>query len=167
MSTSAPEATTDYSTGPRGSRAPTERPGRTRLALAGTAMVAALMLVISTFLTLFEISTGESTLRTYSGLEHHSIAMLMLGVAVVPMALGTLRGARPAMFAQALVGAIVLIVAVTVDLPAALDEGVMAVTYEGASASPGLGFYVETLAGALLIMVGGLMLMQPRAAPPA
>jgi hypothetical protein len=163
MSTSAPEATTDYSTGPRGSRAPTERPGRTRKALVGLAMVAALMLVISTFLPLFRISTGASTLQTYSGLSHHSIAMLLMGIAVVPMALGTLRGARPAMAALAIIGTVVLVVAFTVDLPAALDEGVMAVTYEGASASPGIGFYVETLAGAMLLAIGGVLLMSPRA----
>ena len=165
MSTPAPEATNDYSTGPRGSRAPIERPGRTRLALVGAAILAAVLLVLSTFLTLFEITTGEAPLRTYSGLDHHSVAMLLLGVAVVPMALGTLRGARPAMAALAALGAVVLLVAFTVDLPAALDEGVLAVTYEGASASPGAGFYVETLAGALLLVVGGLLLMQPRAVP--
>jgi hypothetical protein len=125
-------------------------------------MVAATMLVVSTFLTLFEITTGEAPLRTYSGLEHHSVAMLLLGVAVVPMALGTLRGARPAMAAVAAIGAVVLIVAFTVDLPAALDEGLLAVTYEGASASPGPGFYVESLAGALLVLCGGLLLLQPR-----
>jgi hypothetical protein len=123
------------------------------------------MLVISTFLPLFKISTGEATLRTYSGLDHHSIAMLLLGLAVVPMALGTLRGARPAMVALAAIGALVLLVAFTVDLPAALDEGVMSVTYEGASASPGIGFYVETLAGAFLLLSGGLLLMQPRETP--
>ena len=142
MSTSAPEATNDYSTGSRGSRAPIERPGRTRLALVGAAILAALLLIVSTFLTLFEITTGGATLRTYSGLDHHSIAMLLLGVAVVPMALGTLRGARPAMAALGALGAVVLLVAFTVDLPAALDEGVLSVTYEGASASPGIGFYV-------------------------
>lgn len=165
MSTTAPEATNDYSTGPRGSRAPTERPGRTRLALTGLAMVAALLLVVSTFLTLFTISTGAADLREYSGLDHHSIAMLLLGLAVVPMALGALRGARPAMAALAAIGAVVLLVAFTVDLPAALDEGVLAVTYEGASAKPAIGFYVETFAGALLLMVGGVLLMQPRPVP--
>ena len=165
MSTSASEATNDYSTGRRGSRGSTDRPGRTRLALVGASIVAAILLVLSTFLTLFEISTGEAALRTYSGLDHHSIAMLLLGVAVVPMALGSLRGARPAMAAVAALGAVVLLVALTVDLPAALDEGVLAVTYEGASAAPGIGFYLETFAGALLIAAGGLMLLQPRATP--
>lgn len=165
MSTSASEATNDYSTGHRGSRGPTDRPGRTRLALVGASILAAVLLVLSTFLTLFEITTGEATLRTYSGLEHHSIAMLLLGVAVIPMALGTLRGARPAMAALAALGAVVLLVAFTVDLPAALDEGLLAVTYENASASPGIGFYLETFAGALLIACGGLLLLQPRPVP--
>ena len=165
MSTSASEATNDYSTGLRGSRGPTDRPGRTRLALVGASILAAVLLVLSTFLTLFEITTGEATLRTYSGLEHHSIAMLLLGVAVIPMALGTLRGARPAMAALAALGAVVLLVAFTVDLPAALDEGLLAVTYENASASPGIGFYLETFAGALLIACGGLLLLQPRPVP--
>ena len=165
MSTSASEATNDYSTGLRGSRGPIERPGRTRLALTGAATVAAVLLVVSTFLTLFEISTGEAPLRTYSGLDHHSIAMLLLGVAVIPMALGALRGARPAMAALAALGAVVLLVAFTVDLPAALDEGILAVTYENASAAPGIGFYVETFAGMLLIACGGLLLLQPRAVP--
>ena len=165
MSTSASEATNDYSTGIRGSRGPSERPGRTRLALTGAAILAAVLLILSTFLTLFEISTGEAPLRTYSGLDHHSVAMLLLGVAVVPMALGALRGARPAMAALAALGGVVLLVALTVDLPAALDEGVLAVTYEGASAAPGIGFYLETLAGAILLAVGGLLLMAPRPVP--
>lgn len=169
MSTSASEATTDYSTGNVRSRPPIERPGRTGTALAGLAMLAALLLVISTFLTLFTISTGEATLRRYTGLDHHSIAMLLLGVAVVPMALGSLRGARPAMVGLAVIGIVVLVVAFTVDLPAALDEGIMAVTYEGASAKPAIGFYVESLAGAVLLVCGGLLLMtlSSRSAPAA
>jgi hypothetical protein len=159
MSASASEASTDYSTRRTASRRPPEPPPRARRALAGLALVASVMLVVSTFLPLFRISTGDATLRTFTGLEHHSIAMVLLGVAVLPMALGALRGARPAMLALAAIGVVVLVVAFTVDLPAALDEGTLAVTYEGASASPAIGFYVESLAGALLLMAGGLLLM--------
>jgi len=123
-------------------------------------MLAALLLIVSTFLTLYEISNGQETLRSVSGYAHHSVAMLLLGLAVVPMALGALRGARPAMLALGLLGVIVLIVAVAVDLPAATDEGLLAVTYEGASASPAEGFFVETLAGVLLLASGGLQLLR-------
>jgi hypothetical protein len=130
-------------------------------------MVAALALAISTFLTLFRITTGEATLREYTGLDHHSFAMLLLAAAVVPMALGSLRGARPAMAAVGLIGVVVLVVAFTLDLPAALDEGLFAVTYEGASAEPGIGFYVETAAGAALLLSGGLMLLRGGGRPGA
>jgi hypothetical protein len=159
MSASVPEATTDYSTGSGASRGPGDAPSRGRKALAGVAFLAALMLVASTFLTLIEVTTGEATLDTRSGLQHHSIAMLLLGVAVLPMALGALRGARPAMAGLAAIGAVVLLVAFTVDLPAALDEGIYGERYEGAAAKPAVGFYVETLAGALLVVAGGLLLL--------
>lgn len=162
MSASAPEATNDYSTRNRRFRASRGGAAGVRSALCGLALVAAFLLVISTFLTLYKISNGQATLRSVSGYEHHSVAMLLLGVAAVPMALGALRGARPAMFALGLLGVVVLVIAVTVDLPAALDEGVLAVTYEGASAAPGIGFFVETLAGALLLVSGGLQLLRGR-----
>ena len=117
------------------------------------------MLVASTFMTLIEIVAGAATLDSRTGLEHHSIAMLLLGVAVLPMALGALRGARPAMAALAALGVVVLVVSFTVDLPAALDEGLYGERYEGAEAQPAAGFYVESLAGAFLLVSGGLLLM--------
>lgn len=161
MSTQTSEATSDYSTANRGSRAPSERPGRTRVALSGLAIVAAVVLGLSSFLTLFEITTGQGVIESSTGFDHHFIAMLLLGLAAIPMALGALRGARPAMLAVAAIGVVALVVAFTVDLPAALKEGTLAVTYEGASAEPAIGFFVETLAAVLLLVAGGLMLLAP------
>ena len=129
------------------------------------AVIAAVLLVVSTFLNLYTVGTGVTTLREFTGLDHHSIAMLLLGVAALPMALGAARGARPAMLALAALGVVVLVVAFTVDLPAALDEGLLAVSYEGAEAKPAIGFYLETLAGAMLLASGGLLLMLGRPAP--
>lgn len=166
MSASAPGATTDDSTGTAASRRPSGRSGgasgRTATGLLGLALVAAALLVVSTFLSLYDVTTGASTLRSISGYEHHSIAMLLLGLASVPMAFGAARGARPAMIAVAAIGIVVLVVAFTVDLPAALDEGLLAVTYEGAQAEPGIGFYLETLGGVLLLMSGGLGILGAR-----
>ena len=110
-------------------------------------------------MTLLTITTGEAELASRTGYDHHSIALLLLGVAVLPMALGALRGARPAMFAIAALGVVVLVVVLTVDLPATLKEGLFAVRYENAEAQPAVGFYVETLAGVLLVLSGGLMLL--------
>ena len=168
MSASAPEATSDDSTGTVGSRrrsgGASGASGRTSAALLVVALAAAGLLVASTFLSLYDVTTQGNTLRSITGYEHHSIAMLLLGVASVPMALGARRGARPAMFAVAAIGIVVLVVAFTVDLPAALDEGVLAVTYEGAQAEPGIGFYLETLGGVLLLVSGGLGILRGRPA---
>lgn len=166
MSASAPEATRQHSRGPRPFRPGPGGPSLPVFALAVVAAVAGLMLVVSTFLNLYTVGTGVTTLREYTGLDHHSIAMLLLGIASWPMAIGALRGARPAMLALAALGVIVLVVAFTVDLPAALDEGLLAVSYEGAEAKPATGFYVESLAGAMLLAAGGLLLMLGRDADP-
>ena len=159
MSTSASEATTDYTTGSRGSRGAGKPRSGLLTGLAALAFLAAALLVISTFMTLLTITTGEAELASRTGYDHHSIALLLLGVAVVPMALGALRGARPAMFAIAALGVVVLVVVMTVDLPATLKEGLFAIRYENAEAQPAAGFYVETLAGVLLVLSGGLMLL--------
>ncbi len=159
MSTAASEATTDYSTGSGASRGAGGASPAVRSALCGLAFVAAALLVVSTFMTLLTITTGEAELASRTGYEHHSIALLLLGVAVVPMALGALRGARPAMAAIAVLGIVVLVVVMTVDLPATLKEGLFAVRYENAEAKPAAGFYVETLAGVLLLLSGGLQLI--------
>ena len=160
MSASAAEANRDYSTGDRPSRRGSGGASTPRLALFGLAALAALLLVVGTFLPLYTVGNGQTTLQSVSGFGHHSVAMLLLGLAAVPMALGGLRGAKPAMAALALLGIVVLVVAVTVDLPAALDEGLLAVSYEGASAKPSTGFFMETLAGALLLVSGGLQLLR-------
>ena len=162
MSAPTREATNDYSTGSRrssgGLRGMTEGSPASRLALTGLALVGVLLLVISGFLTLISIGTGLTTLEERSGFDHHSVAMLLLGLAAVPMLLGALRGARPAMIALAAIGVVALVIALTVDLPAALDEGLYGERYEGAEASPAIGFFVETLGGVLLLLAGGLLL---------
>jgi hypothetical protein len=159
MSAAASEATNDYTTGSGASRGSETGSPRARAGLCGLALLAAVLLVVSTFMTLLTITTGEAELTSRTGYEHHSIALLLLGVAVVPMALGALRGARPAMFAVAALGVVVLVVVLTVDLPATLKEGLFAVRYENAEAKPAEGFYVESLAGVLLLLSGGLMLL--------
>jgi hypothetical protein len=159
MSTSASEATTDYTTGSRRSRGRGGASPRARTALCGLAFLAAALLVVSTFMTLLTITTGQEELASRTGYDHHSVALLLLGVAVVPMALGALRGARPAMAALAVLGIVVLVLVLTVDLPATLKEGLFAVRYENAQAQPAAGFYVESLAGILLLFSGGLMLL--------
>ena len=136
------------------------------VALVGASLLAALLLVVSTFLDLYEIGTGITVLESLSGNTSHDIAFILLGLAAVPMALGALRGARPAMAALAALGVVVLIVTFTVDLPNTLDEGLYGVNYENAEASPATGFYLEGVAGTMLLVAGGLLLMLRRPEPP-
>lgn len=171
MSAPTREATNDYSTGSRpsrgGFRGAMEGSPAGRLALALLATAGIVMLLISGFLTLITIETGAATLDKRSGFEQHSITMLLLGLAAVPMLLGSLRGAKPAMVALAAIGIVVLVVALTVDLPNALDEGLYGERYEGAEASPAAGFFVETLGGVLLLLTGGLLLLVSPSRPGA
>ncbi len=134
------------------------------LALVGASLLAALLLIVSTFLDLYEIGTGITVLERLSGNTSHDAAFILLGLAVIPMALGALRGARPAMAALVGLGVVVLIVTFTVDLPNTLDEGLYGVNYENAEASPALGFYLEGIAGTMLVVAGGLLLMLGRPA---
>lgn len=162
----AREATGDDSTASRASRrrggpaAP--RASAPRLALAALAAVAAVLLVVSEFLPLYKVVVGvlETEQRSEVGWRNHAFAMLLLGLATIPMLIGALRGARPAMWALAGIGLVVLLIALTVDLPAARESGTLreSVSFEDAKAEPSTGFFVETLAGVLLLLSGGLML---------
>lgn len=129
------------------------------MALAALALIGAFLTAISSFLDILQVTNGQTTLDSQTGFDKHSVAMLLLGAAAIPMALGVLRGAKPAMVALALIGAVIVIVAFTVDLPDALDEGLYGERYESASAKPAAGFYVETIGGMLLVLSGGLALM--------
>src|SRR4051812_3854656 len=123
MSASAPEATEEHSSRSGASRTPSGRPSGGTLALVAVALIGALLTALSSFLDILQVTNGQTTLFSQSGFDKHSVAMLLLGAAAVPMAFGVLRGARPAMVALALIGAVIVIVAFTVDLPDALDEG--------------------------------------------
>ena len=126
------------------------------------AALAAVLLIVSEFLPLYKVLVGalETERRSEVGRRNHGFAMLLLGLAAVPMLLGALRGARPAMWALAAIGAVAIIIALTVDLSAARESGTLreAVSYEDARAEPAIGFFLETLAGVLLLLSGGLML---------
>ena len=165
MSASAPEATAEHSSrlGPEtGSRG---RLSNVHLALVGIALLGALLTAISTFLPVLEAVTDNDTPiagSSQTGLETHSVAMLLLGLAAVPMILGAMRNARPAMIALVAIGILIIVVALLVDLPNATEEGLYGERYEGASATPRIGFFVETAGGMLLVLAGGLLLLRGR-----
>jgi hypothetical protein len=161
----APQPARDYSRGNLGSRGRLGAPGT--LFLAGLA--GALLLVLSEFLTLFDVTALTSVVKTVKGHDQHNFALLVIGLAAALMALGAWRGvSRPAMFALAVLGAITAAIALIGDLPDVSGTSTLAKTYEQATADPGIGFYLETLGAALLLVsgVGQLLMGEPPPPPP-
>jgi hypothetical protein len=142
------------------------------LGVLGAALAGAVLLIVSDFSTLVEIKVITVTKEQFSGHEQHSWAMVILGVAAIPMAYGAARRrARPAMLGLVLLGTVALLIALIGDLPDTRSTGVIGERYEEAAAQAGTGFFLET-AGAVLLLVagvGGLMLLssQPPAREPA
>jgi hypothetical protein len=145
-----------------------------RIALAIAAVAGVLCLVIATFSTIIEITVGTTSKiadrdTELSGWDRHSFALVLIGLFALLMTAGALRGARPAMAAVAVAGIAVLLIALIGDLPDVHKTGVIGQLYDNARANPKLGYYLETLGGALLLLSGGGLLLLgggPEPAPP-
>ena len=127
----------------------------------------ALMLIVAEFLPLYEIRaiTAVPEGGRKSAGAHHGYALLVIGVAMLPMAVGAVRGrSRPAAYALVVLSAIALFVALAIDLPDLNETGLIGRTYDQAEARPRIGFFVETL-GATLVLLGavGALLFRPPA----
>lgn len=139
--------------------------------LTATAFAGAVLLVISDFTTLFRVHTEAGVTvpgGTVKGHSNHSWAMLVLGLAALPMAwFATRLRSRPAMAGLAALGLIALIIAVGFDLSDATGTNTLARTFESATGTPSTGFYLETLGAVLLVFSGGagLLLTSPGRSP--
>lgn len=136
---------------------------RAALALAGLAGAA--LLVAATFSTIIEIkvlTTQEVAANvdaTLTGEDRHGVALIVIAGFALLMLVGALRGARPAMLALAALGVAALAITVGADAPDLDDTGLIGELYAEASAGPGIGFYLETLGAALLLVSGGAMMV--------
>jgi len=145
-------------------------PGRvpaliTRYWLLVGIVVGALLLIVAEFLPLYEIRTITAVPeggRTSAG-AHHGYALLIVGLALLPMAAGAvLGGSRPAAIALVVLSLIALFVALAIDLPDLNETGLIGRTYDQAEARPRVGFLIETL-GATLALLGsvGALVLRP------
>ena len=147
-----------------------------RIALAIAALAGAICLLAATFSTVIEITVGTTSKiadrdTELSGYDRHSVALIVIALFALVMTAGALRGARPAMVALAVAGVVVLLIALIGDLPDVHKTGVVGELYDNARANPKIGYYLETLGGALLLLAGGGLLLLggggPAAAAPA
>jgi hypothetical protein len=129
--------------------------------IAGGGLLAALLLLAAEFTTLFTIrQLGHSTaVRSISTGSHHDYALIPIALLAAVLALSVRRGGgRPALLALAALAVIVFVIALLVDLPDAHRTGLISAAgrFQLGRATPSLGFYLETLAAALLLMVAGM-----------
>jgi hypothetical protein len=160
MSASADGTTADYSKG-QGLR----RAGfvTTRGIAAALAVASVVLLVVAEFSVVVRVVVGslETERRTVTGHANHGWALLVVALAAVPMTLGALRGARAAAVAVVVLGAVALVVALAIDLPATRESGTLpeSTAFEDARAKAGPGLAYELTGGIGLVLAGGLLLV--------
>ena len=153
------------------------RPSATILALA---LLAGLLLLLAEVSTVASVSLeGESCEVVYdtrpeladrcslSGWERHGGALILLALLAAGAALAARAGHVAAAGAVLVaIGLVTLGIASIGDLPVTDDTGAIGSTdLAAASASAGLGFYLELLAGLLCLAAGALALVSSRREP--
>jgi hypothetical protein len=121
-------------------------------------------LIVAEFLTFAEVRviTAVPPGGTRTGGAHHGYALAVIGVAMLPLAFGAVRGrSRPAAIGLVVLAVAALVVVLGFDWPATDDSGSLAEVYELARARPREGFYLELVAAcvALPASVAALVLV--------
>jgi hypothetical protein len=143
-----------------------------RAGLLVAALAGAGALVAATLTTVIRITVGTTTrlasLDTeLSGWDRHGPALLVVAGFGLVMAVGAFRGARPAMAAVFVCGAVALVIALAFDAPRLDATGQVGELYADARAGPAVGFWLELCGGALLALGGAGVLLVARRSPVA
>jgi len=158
---------------------PTRDLGPVELAFLALALAAASALVASYFSTVVYVTTKTAScvdLATpahaaecaKTGGDQHSIAFILLGVAVLALAfVFVLRGLALAPLGIAAVGLIALLIALIVDVPQTGRTGVLAGDFTAGTAHAGAGLWLELVGGALAIAAGAVAFISVRREPAA
>jgi hypothetical protein len=165
MSATAPGAASEYSRGSRGSQGGVPVPRGLRVALWLAAIAGPILLIVADFTTLFE-ARGQGYLKDVSGHANHSFAMVVIGLLALAIALLAVpRGAPAGLPALVALGLAAAVIALAFDLPDATGTKVLSTAsgFREVSLTPRVGFYLETLGAAMLLIagVGGLLLAAP------
>ena len=138
-------------------------------------LAAAVLMVATEFSTIHSVRLGETTCGAAdaadrdkcltSGGDQHGYALLVLALLAVLMTLGAVLGrSRPAAIALVVIGAVVLFVALVLDLPTLDSTRSLELKYTGVKAQTGGAFTLELIAGALALLAGVLALLRLRRA---
>jgi len=171
----APEPTAKTSRGLGRFSAPLRAAGPLELGILALGIVAAVLLVLTEFSTLFAVDVGSgpscedlaspalADTCTTTGGEQHSYALVLLALLAAGMAVGATLARSPAAAAALLVvGLVVLGITLIGDLPDTSREGAIGERFTQAEALAGAGFFYELAAGLLTTLAGGLAMARRR-----
>jgi hypothetical protein len=143
------------------------------IGVVAAGLIAAVLLVVSEFATVVSVEVGSTDCAVIqdtepelldscelSGFERQPLVRTLLGAGIAVMALGAGLGrARPAAVALIALGALVLGLALLIDLPEANETGVLGDAFADAHGTAGPGLTMEIVAGALAIGAGAIRLL--------
>ena len=145
------------------------------IAVAVAALLAGVLMLLAEVTTVISVNLENTSCEviydsnpriadncTQTGFERSSLALLLLGALTFAMGWGAaFGGSRPAALALIGIGAVVLGITLLADLPASDDAGLIGRDYDQASASAGLGLWLELIGGALAIVAGLIRVIRP------
>ncbi len=141
-----------------------------RMGVLAGGLLGALLLVVSELTTLYAVHTTEGgfAVGTVSTHAHDFFALIPIALLVAVLSVGAgMLGSRLALIGLAVLALVTVGIVLLGDLPDAQATGTVIFLgrYQSASASPGIGFYLETLGAVLLLVVAGcgLLLTGPTA----
>ena len=156
LSATHPEVAIEYSRaqGPSGAVA----------AVLASALLGALLLVVSQFTTLYQVhlATSSSPIKTVATGSNHAYSLIPIALLAVVMAYAVLsQGSRPALVALGVLGVVALALSLAIDLPDAQNSGQLlrGGHYVMARSTPSAGLYMETLGAVALVISCGVGLL--------
>lgn len=128
--------------------------------LCALAVLGAIGLVLASFLPVLRLSAADpSALRgrtaSYTGLDRHSISLIMIALVAVAATALAARGMRIAAFAVLLCALASLLIAVGLDLHDLQQSGTLGADVVLARLTAGSGYYIETVSAVMLLLSGG------------
>lgn len=159
MSAPTRGAAPEYSRGSGTRPGPEDAFARVRWLLLAAGLIGGALLVVADFTKLLDVKVITVVRDSVTGGENHNYALVVIGVATVPMAWGAAVGrSRPAMLALTALGALALFIALVIDLPDVRRSDFLR-DFSDARSEAKTGFYLETLGAILVLVSGGLQLI--------
>ena len=153
------------------------RGGKIGVAVLALGVLAAVLMVVAELSTYREIDTLTAACEDLAsadlkedcvttGGEQHSWAFALVAVVTLLMAWGAgLGGSRPAALALCALGALVLFIALALDLPDTDVTGAVGRNFDQAEGKAGPAITFEVIAGLAALGAGGLRLLADRRGP--